>query len=64
MHYGDRPAMCGLEVAKRKLADIGQHLDPEVAEMIRRGYLNDSTGGGSLQTVRRLIGTDMGRWKI
>ena len=35
MHFGDRPAMCALEVAKRRLADLGQDLNPEVAEMIR-----------------------------
>ena len=37
MHFGDRPAMAGLEVAKHKVADLGAALDPFAAQMIKMG---------------------------
>ena len=58
MHFGNRPAMCGLEVAKSKLADLGYTIDPEAALMIKKGYVDDGTGGGSKATVDWLIGEE------
>ena len=34
-NFGDRCAMCGLEVAKAKVADLGQDIDPEDVAMIK-----------------------------
>ena len=35
MHFGDRVATTGLEVAKRKVADVGEAIDPAAATMIK-----------------------------
>ena len=37
MHFVDRVATTGLEVAKRKVADIGEVIDPATAMMIKKG---------------------------
>ena len=58
MHFGDSPAMCRLEVAKGKLADLGSSVDPEAAQMIRRCYVDNGVRGGSSATVDRLIGEE------
>ena len=58
MHFGDRPAMCGLEVAKHKTADLGTDIDPEAVVMIKRGYVDDGSGGGTKETVDRLMGNE------
>ena len=58
MHFGDRPAAVGLEVAKAKVADAGQHLDGEAAAMLKKGYVDDGIGGGGSETVNRLIGEE------
>ena len=36
MHFGDRVAATGLEVSKRKVADIREAIDPAAAKMIKR----------------------------
>ena len=51
--------MCGLEVVKWKIADLGQKIDPEAAEMLRRGYVDDGASGGSSDTVERLMGDEV-----
>ena len=57
MTYGDRPAACGLEVAKEKVTTAGAVVCAETAETMKRGtYVDDSVGGGSAETVDRLIG--------
>ena len=56
MHFGDRVAATGLEVAKRKVADVGEAIDPDAAEMIKKGYSDDGVGGGTKQDVERLMG--------
>ena len=58
MHFGDRYAMCGLEVSKTKVADLGQHIDSEAVAMIKMTYVDDGSGGGTTQTVDRLIGEE------
>ena len=58
MHFGDRPAMCGLEHAKVLVADAGKDIDEEAACMIKKGYVDDCAGGGSKATVDRLIGNE------
>ena len=58
MHFGDRPAMCGLENAKVLVADAGKEIDEDAACMIKRGYVDDCAGGGSKATVDRLIGKE------
>ena len=46
MHFGDKVAMCGLDVAIRRVATAGRHLDPEASDMIKQGYVDDGLGGG------------------
>ena len=60
MHFGDRPAMCGLSVGLRMTAEAGSEIDPEAASMIKLGYVDDGVGGGDQATVNRLIGEE--RW--
>ena len=56
MHFGDCVAATGLEVAKRKVADVGEAIDLATAKMIKKGYSNDGVGGGTKQDVERLMG--------
>ena len=51
MHFGDRVAATGLEVSKRKVADVGEAIDPAAAKMIKKGYSDDGVGGGTKQDV-------------
>ena len=37
MHFGDRPAAAGLEVAKKKVAEYGRPVDSQTADIIMRG---------------------------
>ena len=55
MHFGDRCAMCGLEVAKTKVAELGQDINSDAVTMIKMTYVNDGSGGGSKSTVDRLV---------
>ena len=59
MHFGDRPAMCGLEVANWRVPEMGKEINPDAAKMIRKGYVDDGIGGGSSNTVDRLIGQEV-----
>ena len=36
MHYGDPCAMCGLEVAKSKVVDLGVSIDHEEVQMLKK----------------------------
>ena len=44
MHFGDRCAMCGLEVAKTKVAELGKDIDSEAVAMIKMTYVDDGSG--------------------
>ena len=48
MHFGDRPAACGLSVGIEMVADAGVHIDSEAAAMIKLGYVDDGVGGDFL----------------
>ena len=61
MHFGDRPAACGLEVGKHMVADLGKTINPKASEMIKKGYVDDIIAGGDEATVDRLVGTET--WK-
>ena len=58
MHFGDRPAACGLEVAKCLVADLGVGIDSEAAEMLKKGYVDDIICGGDEAAVDRMVGTE------
>ena len=58
MHFGDRPAACGLEVAKHMVADLGKMIDPDASEMIKKGYVDDNIAGGDEAAVDRLVGKE------
>ena len=49
--YEDRVAATGLEVSKRKVADVREAIDPAAAKMIKKGYSDDGVGGGTKQDV-------------
>ena len=57
MHFGDRPASTGLEIAKAITADAGFDVCPETATQIKKGYVDDNAGGGTNEFVKKLIGT-------
>merc|ERR1711867_258098 len=58
MHFGDRPAATGLEVAKKKVAELGKQVDEQTADIITRGYVDDGFGGGPEYVVQKLIGVE------
>ena len=49
-------ATTALEVAKRKVADVGEAMDPAAATMIKKGYSDDGVAGGTKQDVARMMG--------
>ena len=59
MQYGNCFAMCGQEVAKLKLADLGVSIDQEAVQMIKIRYVDDGSGGGYQDTVDRLVGMEV-----
>ena len=59
MHFGDRPAAIGLDVAKRLVARAGENIDAAAARMIERDYVDDGNGGGTDADVRRLMGEEL-----
>jgi hypothetical protein len=59
MHFGDRCAMAGLERARYLTAEAGRDIDPEAADMIQNGYVDDMVGGGAEETIDRLIGDEV-----
>ena len=57
--FGDLPAGLLLEVAKRRVADLGQELDPKAAYQIKHcAYVDDVVVGGELQDVLRMKGLE------
>ena len=56
MHFGDKPAAIGLDVAKHLVAAAGREIDPAAAGMIERDYVDDGFGGGDEDDVLRLMG--------
>ena len=59
MHFGDRPAAIGLEVAKRLFTEYGRDIDPAAVEMIKKDYMDDGFGHGLDQDVCSLMGEVM-----
>ena len=59
MHFGDRPAAAGLEVAKKKVAEFGRSIDSQTADIIMRGYVDDGLGGGDEEVVNKLVGEEI-----
>ena len=61
--FGDVAAGLILEIAKRRVAEMGSGIDPEAAEQLKNySYVDDSIMGGSAQDVARMRGerTDAG----
>jgi hypothetical protein len=55
--FGDVAAGVLLEVAKRHVAEMGRHLDPEAADQIRyMVYVDDGMAGGTAEDVKRMKG--------
>ena len=56
-NFGDLAAGLILEVAKRRVADEGQEIDPVAADQLRDfSYVDDSIFGGSQEEVERMRG--------
>lgn len=49
------PTQVRLKVDTAKVANLGASIDPEAAEMIKKVYVADGSGGESKDTVNRLI---------
>ena len=58
MYFGDRPAACGLKVAKRLVAEAGAGIDPKAVEMLKNSYVDDIICGGNEAAVDRMIGDE------
>ena len=56
MNFGDRVATTALEVAKRKVADVGEVIDLAANAMIKKGYSDDGVAGGTKQDVAHMMG--------
>ena len=55
--FGDRVAGLVLELVKGIAADLGEEIDPEASNQIRRKtYVDDGAGGGSKEQVARFRG--------
>ena len=55
MHFGDKCAAIGLDVAKKKVARAGKDIDEATVSMIE-DYVDNGFGGGSNEDVVRLMG--------
>ena len=59
--FGDVSAGLTLEIAKRKVATAGAHIDPEAAEQVKNNtYVDDSILGGTQEDVNRMRGERIG----
>ena len=58
MHFGDRPAACGLEEAKSMAAHAGKDVCPETAAIVKLGYVDNNAGGGKAEFVDKMIGQE------
>ena len=57
LRFGDLAAGLILEVAKRRVAELGQHIDPMAARQLQDySYVDDSLMGGSQQDADRMRG--------
>ena len=43
-------------MTKIKVADLGTKIDPDAVIMINKGYVDDGSGGGSMESVDRWVG--------
>ena len=62
-NFGDLSAGLMLEVGKRRVANLGEGIDPQAAEQLKtKSYVDDSILGGSPEDVARMRGerTDAG----
>ena len=51
MHFGDKCAAIGLDVAKKKVARAGRDIDEAAVKMIKKDYVDDGFGGGTEEDV-------------
>ena len=58
MHFGDKPAAAGLEVAKELVANKGEDICVSTVAQLKRGYVDDGIGGGSSEMVEKLVGKE------
>ena len=57
VHFGDRPAACELEVSKKKIAKLGEFIDPEASiKLIQDSYVDDIFSGGKQESINRMVG--------
>ena len=56
VHFGDLPAAPLLELTKKAAVEEGRHIDPEVAEQMEKGYVDDGLGGGKREIIERMVG--------
>ena len=56
MHFGDKCAAIGLDVAKKKVTIAGNDIDEATVLMIEHDYVDDGFGGGSNDDIVRLMG--------
>ena len=55
--FGDKLAATALEIAKRKVSEIGEEIDPVASKRIRTDlYVDDGASGGTMQEVERFVG--------
>merc|ERR1711867_100832 len=50
--------MTKVEVAKKKVAELGKQVDEQTADIITPGYVDDGLGGGPEYVVQKLIGVE------
>ena len=57
VHFGDVGAACQLEVSKKKVAEMGKHIDNEASKkIVEDSYVDDTPSGGDKATVERMVG--------
>ena len=57
MAFGDKLASTGLECGKRKVADLGEYIDPPASKRIKEDlYVDDGATGGTKSEVERFVG--------
>ena len=55
--FGDLAAGLILEVAKRRVADLGREIDPQAADQLKKNaYVDDAVLGGDKEDVQRMRG--------